>query len=48
MDFQERGCKGVGENNPALDRDQWYFCGHRNEPATSIKCWELLEELRNY
>jgi hypothetical protein len=24
------------------------LCEHRNEPSASIKCLELLEELRNY
>jgi hypothetical protein len=24
MDFEETGCKGVDENNLALDMDQWY------------------------
>jgi hypothetical protein len=24
MDFEETGCKGVDENNLALDSDQWH------------------------
>jgi hypothetical protein len=48
MDLREIGCDGTDWIDLAQDRDQWKgSCEHDNELSGSIKCWEILEWLRN-
>jgi hypothetical protein len=44
MDLRQIGWGGMDWIDLAHDRDQWRGSfGHGNEPASSIKCWEILE-----
>jgi hypothetical protein len=46
MDLTEIGSGGMDWIDLAQDRDQG-FCEHDNESSGFIKCWEILEWLRN-
>jgi hypothetical protein len=46
MDLREIGWVGIYWIAVAQDREG--CCEHGNEPSGSIKCWEILEQLRNW
>jgi hypothetical protein len=48
MNLREIGWDGMDWIDLTQDRDQWRALMNGNEPSGSIKCWEILEWLRNW
>jgi hypothetical protein len=49
MDLTGIGWVGMDWIDLARDRDQWdVSCKHGNEPSSSVKCWKIFEELRDW